>query len=195
MDTKTGCSRYQKRKQESDKEQQPARSTQQKIPVSIPYITGLLEKLQRIFRTFGIPSYHKPQNTLRSLLVRPKDKTPKEKQCGLVYSFTCKECQNEYIGETARTLGTRFKEHTDGKHPNSAIQEHIAKTGHQATIEDIKIISKEDKDFQRKIREAVTIHQRKPNLNRDRGQEIPPILLQLVSRDQRGHVTTNSQQH
>ena len=182
-----------KRKQETNKNEQPTRSNQQKIPVGIPYISGLSEKLQRIFRSHGIPSYHKPQNTLRSLLVRPKDKTPKEKQCGLIYSFTCKECETEYIGETARSLGTRFKEHTDGKHPNSDIQEHITNTGHQVSINDIEIVSKENKDFQRKIREAVTIHKRQPNLNRDRGHEIPPILLQLVSRDPPGHVTTKHQ--
>ena len=35
------------------------------------------------------------------------------------------ECEKEYIGETSRTLGVRFKEDTDGKHPNSAITEHF----------------------------------------------------------------------
>ena len=51
-----------------------------------------------------------------------KDKTQKAKQCRLVYSVKCKE----YIGETGRTLGVRFKEHTDGKHPSSAITEHTS---------------------------------------------------------------------
>ena len=86
-----------------------------------PYISGLSEQLQRVFRSHGIPLYHKPFNTIRSLLVRPKDKS-KEKQYGVVYHVTCSECDMEYIGEMARMLGIRY--------PNSAIMEHTSITGH-----------------------------------------------------------------
>ena len=58
-----------------------------------------------------------------SLLVNPKDKTQKEKQCGVVYSVKCGGCEKEYIGETPKILGVRFKEHTDGTHLNSATSE------------------------------------------------------------------------
>ena len=85
-------------------------STALKHPVCIPYVSGLSERLQRVFRSHGVPSYHKPCNTLRSLLVRPKDKSEKDKQCGVVYSVKCSECDQEY--ETARMLGTRFREVT-----------------------------------------------------------------------------------
>ena len=56
-----------------------------------------------------------------------------------------------YIDETARMLGTRFREHTDGKHPNSAIEEHTSSTSHHYTLVDTKILVKEGKWFQRKI--------------------------------------------
>ena len=83
--------------------------TANKCPVCIPYISRLSEQLQRVFRLYGIPSYHKPCNTLRSLFVSPKDKSKKEKQCGVVYSIRCSECEQEYVSETARMLGTRFR--------------------------------------------------------------------------------------
>ena len=51
--------------------------TANKHPVCIPYISGLSEQLQRVFRSHGIPSYHKPFNTLRSLLVNPNYKSKK----------------------------------------------------------------------------------------------------------------------
>ena len=101
--------------------------TANKHPVCIPYFSGLSEQLQMVLRSHGVPSYHKPCITLRSLLVSPKDKS-KEKQCGVVYSIKCSECDQEYVGETARMLGTRFREHTGGNHPNSAIEEHTSST-------------------------------------------------------------------
>ena len=60
--------------------------------------------------------------------------------CGVVYSVKCSNCDQEYIGETARMLGTRFQEHTDGKHPNSAIAEHTSSTGNHYTLDDTKIL-------------------------------------------------------
>ena len=82
--------------------------TANKHPVCIPYISGLSDQLERVFRSHSIPSYHKPFKTLRSLLVNAKDKSKREKQCGVVYSAKCSECDKEYIDETATMLGLRF---------------------------------------------------------------------------------------
>ena len=78
-------------------------------------------------------------------MVSPKDKSDKEKQCGVVHSVKCSACDQEYVSETARMLGTRFREHTDGNNPNSAIEEHTSSTGHHYTLDDTKILVKEDK--------------------------------------------------
>ena len=42
--------------------------------IGLPYISKLSEELVRILKSYDIPVYHKPINTLRSLLVHPKDK-------------------------------------------------------------------------------------------------------------------------
>ena len=41
--------------------------------------------------------------------MKPKDHNPKEKKSGIIYSYqsTNIACDEEYIGETARTLGER----------------------------------------------------------------------------------------
>ena len=47
------------------------------------------------------------------MLVRPKDQDPKEKKSGVIYSYKCgaMDFDEEYISETSRTLGERYKEH------------------------------------------------------------------------------------
>ena len=120
-----------KKKTGTDQAEPETGTLKRKTPVALPYIKGLSEKLQRIFRQHGIPSFHKPFNNIRSQIVKPKDNSEKLKKCGVVYSVKCGMCDKEYIGETVRSLGTRIKEHTDGKHQSSAITEHQSVTGHQ----------------------------------------------------------------
>ena len=47
------------------------------------------------------------------MLVKPKDKDPLDKKSGAIYWYQCGEpaCNEEYIGETSRTFGERYKEH------------------------------------------------------------------------------------
>ena len=106
--------------------QPPSTTPRNKVtPVALPYIHGLSENLRRIFKNHNIPSYHKPVNTIRNQLVRPWDTTPIQSQCVVVYHIQCPECQLDYIGETGRNMGTRFKEHTNLKGSNLAIKEHL----------------------------------------------------------------------
>ena len=67
----------------------------------------------------------------------------------------------------------------DGKHPRSAITVHTSTTSHHYTMDDTKIMVREDKWYPKRseIREA--IHKRSPAIIRD--HKIPPILLQLLS--------------
>ena len=122
-----------------------------------------------------------------------KEQRTDVKKCGVVYSVKCGTCDKEYIGETARALGTRLKEHTDGKHQSSAITEHQQVTGHLCDTDNVKVLTQEERFFPRKIREALKIHQRRPALNRDKGYEVPPVILQLLPRDFRSHVTSTQQ--
>jgi hypothetical protein len=96
-----------KEKKKADKQD----TTETKGMVVIPYVEGLSEKLQRIFRKHNISVAMKPHNTLKRLLVHPKDKVDNTKTCGVVYEIECKGCEKSYVGETGRAFGTRLKEH------------------------------------------------------------------------------------
>ena len=164
------------KRKERKKESSPSTHS---FPVGLPYISGLSEELQRVFRNHGVSVYHKPFNTLRSLLVKPKDKQKKENKCGTVYQVSCGTCDDFYVGETARALGKRFREHrlSDSQ---SAVLEHIQSSGHSLSLDDVSVLASESNYHARKIREAVEIHKAKPTLNRDQGLEIAPVLLQLL---------------
>ena len=158
-------------------------STQPRKPsplLGLPYIQGLSEELRRIFKDHGVSTYHKPVNTLRSLLVRPKDPTDIRDKCGVVYNILCNSCEDSYIGETSRKMGKRFEEHSKSD-KESALLEHTSRSGHSISMEDVSILAQEPRFGARKIKEALEIYKRKPSLNRDQGLELHPVLLQLLT--------------
>jgi hypothetical protein len=155
--------------------------------VGLPYVKNLSEKLQRIYRKHGVGVFHKPTNTLRSMLVRPKHKTAPMNKCGVIYKLNCDSCKKEYIGETGRAIGTRLKEH---QKPQSAIGEHVENTGHKIDWDSAKVIDQEAALIPRKIREAIHIYRDRPQLNRDQGWDLPPTYNHLLSRGIRPYTRT-----
>ena len=101
--------------------------------------------------------------------MRPKDQDPKDRRSGVIYSYKCGDiaCCEEYMGETSRSLGERYKEHL--KRP-SPIQMHIQQTGHNNTSNNFSIIERKDRDLARIIQEAMYIRVNNPTLNRNVGK-------------------------
>ena len=156
----------------------------------LPYVKGLSERLQRIFRKHKISLHHKAGHTLRQELVRPKDKLEIHEKCGVVYETECGQCGESYIGETGRSMGERAEEHDKSirkRDCKSALSEHQDKTGHVVTtkplLESIKIIDSEPKERHRKIKEAINIMVRKPSLNRNDGTDLPELYLPLLKEE------------
>ncbi len=177
---------------DQEKRQQRKREERSTTPtptIGLPYIQGLSEELQRIYKDHGVNVYHKPVNTLRSLLVKPKDKTHKKDKCGVVYNVPCASCEDFYIGETSRSLGKRFEEHSKSDR-ESAVLEHIKRLGHKLSFDDVRVLASESNYSARKIKEALEIHKSNPTLNRDQGVEIPPVLLQLLPSSRRDPLPT-----
>ena len=96
--------------------------------------------------------------------MKPKDRDPKDSKSGLIYSYQCPQldCDEEYIGETGRTLGERRKEHL--KQP-SPIHGHSQATGHPIDNNNFNIIGREDWGQARTIKESIYIGVNNPTLN------------------------------
>ena len=98
----------------------------------------------------GIHVYFRGGQTIRSLLVAPKDKDPIFSKSGVIHRYKCDrvEC-DEWYGESSSTFGERFKEHQ--KAP-SLIYDHSNTTGHTTTIENFSIVEREDENLIRTIK-------------------------------------------
>lgn len=148
--------------------------------ITLPYIRGLSEALNRTIRKAGIQVHTRPINTLRGRLVSPKDKCPKLDTAGVVYHIKCANCPASYVGETERKLSKRVTEHKRDCE-KSPVGAHMSEHQHQFQDCDVKVLHKEGRWFQRGVAEAIHIVASKPSLNRDRGRHtLPAIYTELV---------------
>ena len=99
----------------------------------------------------------------------------------LVYQFTSISCSSSYIGETCRHFKTRIEEHTK-KDNKSHIFKHLHST---ATCFDsysslcFKIIENVNSKFDLKLKEALHINWRKPNLNAQQNHSALTLLVSV----------------
>ena len=77
------------------------------------------------------------------------------------------DCDEEYIGESSRTFGERFKEHQNASSP---IYDHYNITDHIVNIDNFSIEGTEDKNLMRTIKETLYIRVNNPSLNRNIGK-------------------------
>ena len=141
--------------------------------IVIPYTQGLCESIKKICGRYGIQTHVKGSNTIRNLLVSPKDKDPMVRKSQAIYWFQCGDlsCDDEYIGETSRTFGERYKEHLKDPSP---IHQHSNHTGHPTSHNNFQIIGREGHSLPRIIKEFIFIRVNNPTLNRNIGILIYP---------------------
>jgi hypothetical protein len=175
------------RKHQGKEKNDPNRKS--KTSVTLPYIAGLTEEAKRIFQSYNVNVCTKPTETLRQMLVSPKDKLAKDQVCGPVYKIKCDgdgktPCQASYIGETERMLKKRIMEHKRSSSTTSEVANHIHRAHPSHTIKeaDISILDQEQDWFKRGIKESIYIRLHKPTLNKDGGRHnLDPIWDSLLS--------------
>ena len=145
----------------------------------VPYHQGLSERIKRTCNKFGVQVFFKGGQTIRSLLMAPKDKDPITNKSGVIYRYKCSEhgCNEEYIGESARNFAERFKEHQKTPSP---IFDHCNTTGHNININNFTIVGREDQNLTRAIKEALFIRVNDPFLNRNIGKYHLPHIWDEV---------------
>ena len=114
-----------------------------------------------------------------------QDKDPMVNQSGAIYWYQCGDlgCDDEYIGETSRTYGERYKEHL--KAP-SAIHHYSSQTGHPTSHNNFQIIGREGHNLARNIKESIYIRVNNPTLNNNIGKFNLPHIWDRVLLNTKG---------
>ena len=139
-------------------------NNQKKSYIVVPYYSGLRESIKKIGSKYGVQVYFKGGTTIKNLLMSLNDKDPVQKQSGVIcrYQHHWVDCDEEYIGESSKTFGERFREHLK---PPSPIYEHSNITGHNVTINNFNIVGRENLNLMRTIKEALYIRVNDPSIN------------------------------
>ena len=146
-----------------------------KVNIVLPYVQGTAEKVKRLLMKRGVSVSFKPPNTLRNKLVHPKDRISKDRKSSLVYRVQCSYpgCEDSYIGETQQTLKARMKQHarpnnSTGVH--SGVYQHMMERGHHFDpVNNVSIIDRETRWFERGVREAIYERKEQPAMNKTGG--------------------------
>ena len=109
-----------------------------------------------------------------------KIRTINLKKSGVIYKYKCPDinCREQYIGESGRTFGDRYKKHLKAPLP---IHLQSTTTGHPINPDCFSIASKEHQGLTRNIKEAMYIRVIDPSLNRDLGRfQFPHVWNQVL---------------
>ena len=79
--------------------------------VCLPYVGGLSEEIRRILKPLSVGVVFKPQSWKWTVMKGVKNGRIRQEKAGVVYEMACKTCEALYIGETARCVCIRGKEH------------------------------------------------------------------------------------
>lgn len=139
----------------------------------LPFMGPLTTRLTRYIRTkmdcnFG----YLPGQKIGRILNNTKGKQSTEENTIGIYKITC-SCDMTYIGETERSLSTRYKEHMNTE---SAITTHLHENpSHHINENSASLIEREPRRFHRKFKERLWILKTNNNLNINGGMNLNPI--------------------
>ena len=92
----------------------------QKPYTVVPNYQRLSESIKRTCDKYWVQVHLKGGVVIKNFLVAPKEQDPMLKKSGVIYRYKCDrvDFDEEYIGDSSRTFGERFKEHQKAPPPH-----------------------------------------------------------------------------
>ncbi|KAJ8941629.1 hypothetical protein NQ318_000335, partial [Aromia moschata] len=145
---------------------------------SLPYEPKFTCGLNTIFKNININLVY-------------KDKINNNEKSG-IYEISCKDCDQKYIGQTKRSILTRFKEHMAhlkyGRTEKSCVAQHAFDNNHRIYINNLKLIRYVTNSRQLDAFESLEIIKCNNSMNRDNGPIPTSPLFALINKDSYGSV-------
>ncbi|KAJ8952663.1 hypothetical protein NQ318_020978, partial [Aromia moschata] len=158
---------------------------------SLPYEPKFTRGLDKIFKNININLVYNSKNKLQTLLGNPKDKINNNEKSG-IYEISCKDCDQKYIGQTKRSILTRFKEHMAhlkyGRTEKSCVAQHAFDNNHRIDINNLKLIRNVTNSRQLDAFESLEIIKCNNSMNKDNGPIPTSPLFALIKKDGYGSV-------
>nr|VZI17812.1 unnamed protein product [Spirometra erinaceieuropaei] len=124
---------------------------------ALPYVKNVSEAVGRLLAPLGVGVAHRPEATIRRLIMKPKDPLPRLETSGVVYRIWCSCGQSNYVGETGRQLRTRMAEHAAAVRRNDAssqVTAHSTRSGHTFKFDEAEILARGDNRVSRELLES-----------------------------------------
>ena len=170
-----------KKQQSKEKKQTPTTKHPAKCHIVSPYTQGICESLKNICKKHGVDVHFKGGQTLKNILVSPKDKDIMTNKNSVIYSYTWGmiDCNEEYIRESGRIFGERYIWNTWRPHPQySYIKAIVAMKQLWITL---RSLEEEDNSLARTIKESIYIRVNNPTPNRNIGKyNLPHIWFKIL---------------
>ncbi|XP_058448888.1 uncharacterized protein LOC131428848 [Malaya genurostris] len=153
-------------------------TTPEQSYVAVPYIPGLSEKLERIFKKYSTKLAFRPRDKIKNqVFTKLKDPNPPGKQTNVVYTIPCGADDGKvYIVQTGRKLEARVAEHkndTKKKDARTGLSQHTQQEGHLFDFANTRILERIDNQKSRLTAEMFHIkilgEDRTVNLQRECG--------------------------
>ncbi|BHF62572.1 hypothetical protein SprV_0200555400 [Sparganum proliferum] len=138
----------------------PRRTNGRETPTiwhSLPYIKNVSEATERIASELGVGIAHHPAATMRSRIMKIKDRLDAGEQSGVVYQIPCQNCPCHYTGQTGRRLSSRILEHKRAVRrgdPLSQVATHTLEEGHEFDFASTRILARAGNKTGRELLEA-----------------------------------------
>ncbi|BHF58215.1 hypothetical protein SprV_0100116500 [Sparganum proliferum] len=130
--------------------------TDTKVWRALPYVKNVSEAFGRLLAPLGVGVAHRPEATIRRLIMKPKDPLPRQETSGVVHRIWCSCGQSNYVGETGRQLQTRMAEHAAAVRRNDAssqVAAHSTGFGHTFKFDEAEILARGDNRVSRELLE------------------------------------------
>ncbi|BHF63461.1 hypothetical protein SprV_0200645300 [Sparganum proliferum] len=124
---------------------------------ALPYVKNVSEAVGRLLAPLGVGIAHRPEATIRRLVMKPKDPLPRQETSGVFYRIWCSCGQSNYVGETGKQLRTRMVEHAAAVRRNDASSQdtaHSTRRDHTFKFDEAEIFARGDNRVSRELLES-----------------------------------------